>query len=439
MEMGLTQEKFAEKVGIPPGAVRDIEQAYDAKITHHKKTADFFGLPFGYGVSDDLIGLVHELHGGLCARLDQMSERIDQLGQRVLQLSTRMEQLEEAMHFQRRVTRRELNSSSSLAVLGTLIPEPIRGFFVEAGFPSLSMNDVESMQAYSDDLGVQCRALGGGAVFELTVDMHDKAMAWFLNGNYSEKVKGGLGVLCAKLKSWAGWFAYDTERPMVAERFLNDAIAYARIARCPHVEIHALDNLCALLIRQGRHEQALRAAETGLVVCPSTASRTRSVFHLRALTACARRGDETGFLREMQTARFQLELGPSDSDPAWTDWGQCALSSFAGRSYVDIGQPEKGEELLRSIADRPGALSGRMEELLNAVYVARALAEQGGVAQASRHALAVLPSVLEFRSARVQRQMHELYTWLGGHRSVPQAEEFIYAYDQAVGQGGMAP
>lgn len=434
LAMGLTQEKFAEKVGIPPGAVRDIEQAYDGRITHHKKTADFLSLPFGYGVSDDVIGLIRGLHGDLCERIDQLGERIDQLAQRMNQLSTRVEHVEDAMHFQRRVTRREFNNSSSLAMLGALIPEPIRGFFTESGFPTLSVNDVEAMQAYCDDLDMQCRAFGGGTVFDMTVDMDRKAMRWLSEGRYSGKVKDELAVLCAKLKASAGWLAFDTERLGLAERFLNDAIAYARIVGSVQVEILALNNLCALLNRQGRYHQALRVAEAGLYLSPFEASRTRAIFHIRRLSTCGQQGDEGGLEKELAAARYQYELGRNDSDQGWSNWGQHAVTSEAGKAYVELGLPKKGEGLLRSIVGGADVVGGHYAELRNAVSISRALAQQGGAAEASEYALAILPAVLEFQSARLQRKVHELYTLLVDHRGISKVNEFIDVYDEATGK-----
>ena len=73
----LSQEESARQAGIPVGALRDLEQGYDARISYHILNARHLGLPFGYGLSDDISTELKRI-GNM---FDSLVERIDRLGE----------------------------------------------------------------------------------------------------------------------------------------------------------------------------------------------------------------------------------------------------------------------------------------------------------------------------------------------------------------------
>lgn len=398
----LSQQEAIKLSGLSLSGLRDIEQGYETKIGQHILNAAALGVQFGYGVSTDANA---ELKG------------------LILELAKRLDQMEEHMH----LTRRQFSALGSLNLLSFAIPEPLRAFFTEPGFPPLSEDDVAQMIAYCEDLDTQHRALGGGAVLQLTSDMHDRAMTWFLDGRYPSKVKRSLSVLCAQLKSWVGWFAFDAEQFGTATQYLNEAVVFSRIAGSSDVEIHALDNLCALQTHQGYYEQALYTTDAALGACAAKAHRTRAVFFMRAATLNAKQGNEGGLRTAASAAQAELDHGPGEAAPAWNDWAdEGGLKRVIGYGYVDLGEGSKAESHLRlSSSNYVGA------QLQSDLHLALALVQQGNVADATDQALNILPDVVGFKSARLQRKLRELYDVMNGMRESSRAQDFVAAYNDA--------
>ena len=79
---GLSQQASADVVGIPVGALRDIEQGYDARFSYHYLNAKHLGLAFGYGLSEDIAKELTAIKDVL----QRLGERMDRLGEGLAQL-----------------------------------------------------------------------------------------------------------------------------------------------------------------------------------------------------------------------------------------------------------------------------------------------------------------------------------------------------------------
>lgn len=326
------------------------------------------------------------------------------------------------------LNRREFTTGAVLAAIG--LPDAIRRL-LSGGDRPLTHDDVRALAAAVDDLRARDSAVGGGALCDVAVAMHDRVTTWLRHGSHAREITATLKVLAGDLGAQVGWLAYDAGRLQLAHRYLQDTIIHARLTDYRALEVRSMASMCLVLNRLGDPRQSLQSADAALrIVGPEAPPRVGALLHQRAAGAHARLGDSGGFARSVAAAELAFDRA-RDDDPAWTRFvSPGELTGLAGQSQMILGRPDQAAAAFRTVTETPDPAHHR-----NAVYytvqLAHALSRQGDGAQAAAVGLGVLPEVVALHSGRTRRDLHQLRAGLSDASS-PAAQDFVDAYDEAV-------
>ncbi|MGH3686649.1 MAG: hypothetical protein ACRDRU_15365, partial [Pseudonocardiaceae bacterium] len=190
--------------------------------------------------------------------------------------------------------------------------------------------------------------LGGGTLLPGVREDLRLVVAILDNAAYTEDVGKRLHGVAAELGRLAGWLAYDSEQPALAQRYFLAALRAAHVSgdRAIGANILGLMSLQAAQSSSPRDavtlgESALRAERE---LTPAVAG---SLYGLLAVGA-GYAGDAT-VSRRAQDRAFEL-LGQSvpDNEPPWIYWyTEAYAQSHAGWSLLALGRPGEAEPYLR--------------------------------------------------------------------------------------------
>jgi hypothetical protein len=122
--------------------------------------------------------------------------------------------------------------------------------------------------------------LGGGKLRSTLVSYLDDHVSRLLTtGSYQEETGRRLAAACGELSQLAGWVAYDSDEHGLAQRYLTQALAYAR---------HADDSALAAEILAAQAHQALYLARPAEAIDLARAAQAAATCHGSAtlLTEC---------------------------------------------------------------------------------------------------------------------------------------------------------
>ncbi|MET8362200.1 hypothetical protein ABZU53_01335 [Micromonospora sp. NPDC005194] len=297
----------------------------------------------------------------------------------------------------------------------------------------IGMEQVQLASSLVDDLRQADALAGADLLCDVAIHAHTTLSAWAARASYSREVSEALQSALADLSIESAWLSIDASRRSEARPFLNEAIARARIADDPRVEVRALAHL-SLLIREDQPGESLHCADAALRVSAGWATpRLITLLHLRRAHAYAVLGDASGFNREMTKARQALDHGAHEDDEGFVHFVNAQeVNGIEGISYLALGRPERAAQSLRAVTDNPSP-NHRRNEVYYTVRLAEAACQQGDVNQAARIALDVLPAVRQISSKRVSQHLAQVRANLAARRDAnTTTRQFVDAYDRAV-------
>ena len=431
---GWTRAQLAERAGLSVGVIKKVEWGGTASLNSYQAIAIALDMELALigmtpssvsaaqqqcsHIADDP-SVLHEDRSGAQTRLDVVA-----WSQPARPSHPDWE--ENDMH------RRQFVMLTALAGLG--MPESVRYLFAAGRCPSLSEEDVHAIAAMSEKyLLDQDATLGGGAVCDVAIAMHDKVRSWIYQEKHSRNVREALEALSGDLGAWAGWLAIDAGRYAVAQRYLQETITHARFSQYLPAELRAMENMCVLYDLVARPRQALQAAQSAQRMAGEKASpRLRAILHMRAARAWARLGKADEFERETSAAKRVLALAPNGDEPQWTRFlTPLSLAGLTGVSRLALGQTARAENELRQVASGQ-PFDRRWAAAYYTVQLAQAAANLGDSAEAGRLAQQALPNVMAMSSDWLHRDTRVLRNQLARTSDAKvAAREFVAAYDEA--------
>ncbi len=133
------------------------------------------------------------------------------------------------------------------------------------GLRQVGRADIDAIRDLTLSYREMDNRLGGGKLRAVIVSYLDDHVSRLLTGGrYREETGRQLAAACGELSQLAGWVAYDSDEHGVAQRYLTQALAYARHADDPALaaEILAAQAHQALyLSRPGEATDLARAAQ----------------------------------------------------------------------------------------------------------------------------------------------------------------------------------
>ena len=241
--------------------------------------------------------------------------------------------------------------------------------------------DVHRIRTDSELFGLMDHRHGGGHVRWMVSEYLRREVAPMLHGTYSDQVGRELMTAAGVLSRRAGMMAYDVGQHTAAHRSLAQALQLARTAGHNALAAHVLISMSHQAIDLGRDRDAqrmLKAARQDAATAPTLLAKV-AVMHARLH---ARLGERSDCERALSVAAGAFERADPAADPDWmASADEAYLAGQFGNCYVDLGQPARAEQYIRS------SLAGYRPEYVRrramaTALLARSYLDQGELEQA---------------------------------------------------------
>ena len=193
-----------------------------------------------------------------------------------------------------------------------------------SGTRKVGRADIDAIRELTHSYREMDNRLGGGKLRTSIVSYLDDHVSRLLTaGSYREETGRQLAAACGELSQLAGWVAYDSDEHGLAQRYLTQALAYAR---------HADDHALAAEVLAAQAHQALYLARPDEAVDLARAAQAAAVRHGSAtlLTECLVMEAHGHAARNDATPAAPLSLGrsrPSTAPPARMTRHGCPTST----------------------------------------------------------------------------------------------------------------
>jgi hypothetical protein len=267
--------------------------------------------------------------------------------------------------------------------------------------------------------------LGGGKLRSTIVSYLDDQVSHLLTvGSYREEIGRDLASACGELSQLAGWVAYDTDEHGLAQRYLTQALAYAR---------HADDSALAAEVLAAQAHQAVYLARPGEAVDLARAAQVAATRHGSAtlLTEClvmeahghAARNDAHACGVALGQAERTFDRAAREDDPVWLSYfDEAYLAARMAQCFRDLGEAGHAARFARRSLDMDGSyVRGRA---FNLALLATAHASRDEPEQACAVGRQALDLTVRLNSARSIRYVRDLVRRLRHRADFPAVRDF---------------
>jgi hypothetical protein len=294
-----------------------------------------------------------------------------------------------------------------------------------SGLRQVGRADIDAIRDLTHSFWEMDNRLGGGKLRTTIVSYLDDHVARLLTtGSYQQETGRLLAAACGELSQLAGWVAYDSDEHGLAQRYLTQALAYAR---------HAGDAGLAAEILAAQAHQALYLARPDEAIDLARAAQAAAVRHGSAtlLTEClvmeahghAARDDAHACGVALAQAERTFDRAAREDDPAWLAYfDEAYLAARMAQCFRDLGEAGHSARYARRSLDMDGRyVRGRA---FNLSLLATAHAAQGEPEQACVVGRQALDLTVRLTSARSVRYVRDLVRRLRPRADVPAVRDF---------------
>lgn len=294
------------------------------------------------------------------------------------------------------------------------------------GLRQVGRADIEAIRDLTHSYREMDNRLGGGKLRPAIVSYLDDHVSYLLtSGSYTDEIGRQLAAACGELSQLAGWVAYDSDHHGLAQRYLTQALAYAR---------HADDPALAAEVLAAQAHQALYLARSGEAIDLSRAAQAAASRRGSAtlLTEClvmeahahAARDDARACGTALAAAERTFDRATREDDPAWLAYfDEAYLAARMAQCFRDLGEAGQAARYAKRSLDMDGRyVRGRA---FNLSLLATAHAAQGEPEQACHVGRQALDLTARLNSARSVRYVRDLVRRLRpGQTEVPAVRDF---------------
>ena len=294
-----------------------------------------------------------------------------------------------------------------------------------SGLRQVGRADIDAIRDLTHSFREMDNRLGGGKLRTTIVSYLDDHVARLLTtGSYQQETGRLLAAACGELSQLAGWVAYDSDEHGLAQRYLTQALAYAR---------HAGDAGLAAEILAAQAHQALYLARPDEAIDLARAAQAAAVRNGSAtlLTEClvmeahghAARDDAHACGVALAQAERTFDRAAREDDPAWLAYfDEAYLAARMAQCFRDLGEAGHSARYARRSLDMDGRyVRGRA---FNLSLLATAHAAQGEPEQACVVGRQALDLTVRLTSARSVRYVRDLVRRLRPRAGVPAVRDF---------------
>jgi DNA-binding XRE family transcriptional regulator/tetratricopeptide (TPR) repeat protein len=288
---------------------------------------------------------------------------------------------------------------------------------------------VDRLTAMILELRAMDDVAGGGTVLSLAEQEFGVIAALLDQASYDESTGRRLHVALAELGQLAGWVAYDSGQPGLAQRYYISALRAAHSADDRSLGAHILGSMAYQAAREGNPREAVTLVETAIagVRGQETASLLTALYSRQAYALATLR-DSSGCAAAISRTRTHVEHLNRDEDPPYLYWvGPAEATAGAGRCLLQLGKADQAVVMLEDgialfdesfVRDRSNYV----------IRLAEALAHPGpqrDLDAAARQGITALDLSENLDSTRGVSRLRDLYSQMKPHAKVPAVRDFL--------------
>jgi transcriptional regulator with XRE-family HTH domain len=281
--------------------------------------------------------------------------------------------------------------------------------------PRITTSHVRYLQKCADTLSSRDQDFGGAALLRSGLCQWERARRMLKEASYTETVGREFMAVTGRLGACVGWLAFDGGQHALSQSLYSQAREFAEEAEDTVLKARLLGLSSLLASHLARTSGKNSAARDGLLLAYRAAEEARyeplprlhALIALRQAYAASLLGDKAVFRSGITRARRELGKGPLTDEPAWLHFvNDAEITGFEAQGHMDLGEPERSEELYRD------TLAGDLAPRNRVFYQARlagSLLQQGAVGQAVASASHVLPELASgIASVRTVRELRPI-------------------------------
>jgi hypothetical protein len=191
-------------------------------------------------------------------------------------------------------------------------------------------------------------ALGGGTLLPSVREDLRLVVAMLGNAAYTQDVGKRLHAVAAELGRLAGWLAFDSGQPAVAQHYFLAALRAAHVSGDRAIGANILGFMSIQAARSPKPTDAVILAESALKVEQELTPAVAASLHGRLALGAARAGDEATWRRAQDRAFDLLAKSLPAEEPSRIYWfTEADANGIAGQSLLALGHPGEAEPYLR--------------------------------------------------------------------------------------------
>ncbi len=248
-------------------------------------------------------------------------------------------------------------------------------------------------------------ALGGGTLLPSVREDLRLVVAMLDNAAYTEEVGQRLHGVAAELGRLAGWLAFDSEQPALAQRYFLAAVRAAHVSGDRALGANIL-SFMSIQARQSKNpSDAVTLVESALRAERELTPAVAGSLYGRLAAGAAYTGDATASQRAQDRAFELLGRSVAENEPPWIYWfTEADARGLAGYSLLALGRPGEAEPHLRRAVGLLGPAFSR-DRALSLCALASARLAMGSVEHACATATEAAVSIHRLNSPRCQREL----------------------------------
>ncbi len=207
---------------------------------------------------------------------------------------------------------------------------------------------VDRLMAIIPELRAMDDVAGGGTVLSLAEQEFGVVAELLDQASYDEPTGRKLHIALAELGQLAGWGAYDSGQPGLAQRYYIAALRAAHTVNDRSLGAHILGFMAYQATRQARPAEAVTLIETALA--GTRGGETPALLaelYIKQADAFATLRDVSGCTAATSKARTQIEYLSQDDDLPYLYWVTPAeITAYAGQCLLQLGHAGQATTLL---------------------------------------------------------------------------------------------
>ncbi|MGH3896910.1 MAG: hypothetical protein ACRDTA_01400 [Pseudonocardiaceae bacterium] len=276
-------------------------------------------------------------------------------------------------------------------------------------------------------------ALGGGTLLPSVREDLRLVVAMLGNAAYTEDVGKRLHAVAAEFGRIAGWLAFDSEQPALAQRYFLAAVRAAHVSGDRAIGANILGFMGVQAAQSASPNDAVTLAESALRAERELTPAVAGSLYGRLAVGAAHIGDATASQRAQDRAFELLGRSVAENEPPWIYWfTEADARGLAGESLLALGRPGEAEPHLRRAVGLLGPGFSR-DRALWLCELASARLAMGFLEQACATATEAAVLIHRLNSPRDQRKLTDFRSAAAPYARSAAVREFDAKHRDLVG------